>query len=90
MKFDETDNVLLIGSKDQTITTWSVTRKAFGKHNAPDDVIKGMGASVEFLFPFDDVVVSASTNVTFFSRICFLCRIESRDAPQRKLLGLAE
>ena len=63
MKFQESGDILLIGSKDKTITVWNIERKTFEKNSKPLDVIQGMGAPVNFLFSFNDIVASASSKV---------------------------
>ena len=63
MKFEESSNILLVGSKDKTITVWSIDRKPFGKSSKPLDVIKGMGAPVNFLVSCNDVIASGSSKV---------------------------
>ena len=55
--------MLIAGSEDQIITTWSEESLLGGSVKHPVEVIQGMGAPVDCLLSFDDVIASGSSNV---------------------------
>ncbi|XP_076802555.1 NACHT domain- and WD repeat-containing protein 1-like isoform X2 [Clavelina lepadiformis] len=64
MEFDR-NNALVVGSKDEEITIWDISNKAFNDFNRPVHIIKGMGAPVTYLSVHNGIIASASKEVFY-------------------------